>query len=36
LGVRVSFGFYNNVDDVKKLAAVIKSGLDLGLPVGKN
>ncbi|KAJ4323566.1 hypothetical protein N0V84_004307 [Fusarium piperis] len=35
LGVRVSFGFYNNAEDVRKLAAVLKSGLDLGFPIGR-
>ncbi|RTE73804.1 hypothetical protein BHE90_011761 [Fusarium euwallaceae] len=35
LGIRVSFGFYNNLEDVKKLAAALKSGLEQGLPVGK-
>lgn len=32
LGVRVSFGFYNNLDDVKKLASVLRSGVDAGYP----
>ncbi|KAI0006740.1 PLP-dependent transferase [Xylariaceae sp. FL0662B] len=32
LGVRVSFGFYNNVDDVKRLVKVLKLGLEKGLP----
>lgn len=31
LGIRVSFGFYNNISDVKKLAAVLKVGVDRGL-----
>ncbi|KAI8649472.1 hypothetical protein LRP88_00025 [Fusarium phalaenopsidis] len=35
LGIRVSFGFYNNVEDIKKLAAALKTGLELGLPIGK-
>lgn len=33
LGVRVSFGFYNNTSDVLKLAAVLKAGVDKGLPL---
>ncbi|KAK7417451.1 hypothetical protein QQX98_004571 [Neonectria punicea] len=36
LGVRVSFGFYNNMEDVKVLTSVLKAGLDLGFPAGKN
>ncbi|KAM5347312.1 hypothetical protein ACJ41O_010317 [Fusarium nematophilum] len=35
LGIRVSFGFYNNLQDVEKLAAVLKSGLELGFPIGR-
>ncbi|KAI1075190.1 PLP-dependent transferase [Whalleya microplaca] len=33
LGVRISFGFYNNSDDVKRLVEVLKLGLEKGLPV---
>ncbi|KAK1450274.1 cysteine desulfurase [Colletotrichum melonis] len=33
LGIRVSFGFYNNTSDVKKLAGVLKAGLEAGLPL---
>ncbi|KAF4458739.1 class IV aminotransferase [Fusarium albosuccineum] len=33
LGIRVSLGFYNNVDDIKKLTCVLRSGIDAGLPV---
>lgn len=33
LGVRVSFGFYNNTSDVIKLATVLKAGVDEGLPL---
>lgn len=31
LGVRVSFGFYNNVDDVEKLVKVLREGRESGL-----
>ncbi|KAF6792631.1 aminotransferase class-V [Colletotrichum sojae] len=33
LGIRISFGFYNNLSDVKKLAVVLKKGFDAGLPL---
>lgn len=33
LGIRVSFGFYNNASDVRKLAAVLRAGVDRGLPL---
>ncbi|WYZ41277.1 hypothetical protein EsH8_V_000172 [Colletotrichum jinshuiense] len=33
LGIRVSFGFYNNSADVKKLSSVLKAGIDAGLPL---
>ncbi|KAF6802488.1 aminotransferase class-V [Colletotrichum musicola] len=33
LGIRISFGFYNNLSDVKKLAVVLKKGVDEGLPL---
>jgi cysteine desulfurase / selenocysteine lyase len=33
LGIRVSFGFYNNVSDVKKLAAVLRAGVNKRLPL---
>ncbi|KAH7153366.1 pyridoxal phosphate-dependent transferase [Dactylonectria macrodidyma] len=36
LGVRVSFGFYNNVADVKTLVVALKAGLEMGLPLGKD
>ncbi|KAI5460499.1 pyridoxal phosphate-dependent transferase [Mariannaea sp. PMI_226] len=36
LGIRVSFGFYNNLDDVKKLTRVLRSGLDAGLVVPRS
>ncbi|KAJ4407457.1 hypothetical protein N0V82_009920 [Gnomoniopsis sp. IMI 355080] len=32
LGIRVSFGFYNNVSDVMRLVTVLKAGIDKGLP----
>lgn len=32
LGVRVSFGFYNTTEDVDALVAVLKKGLDAGIP----
>ncbi|KAF4466940.1 class IV aminotransferase [Fusarium albosuccineum] len=35
LGIRVSFGFYNNLKDVKDLSAALKLGLELDFPVGK-
>lgn len=31
LGIRVSFGFYNKLSDVKKLAAVLRIGVNRGL-----
>lgn len=33
LGIRVSFGFYNKSSDVKKLATILKAGVDQGLPL---
>ncbi|KAI8285070.1 putative aminotransferase [Colletotrichum sp. SAR11_240] len=33
LGIRVSFGFYNNSSDVKKLISVLKTGVESGLPM---
>ncbi|KAF9873441.1 putative class IV aminotransferase [Colletotrichum karsti] len=30
-GIRISFGFYNNLDDVERLVAVLKSGLQEGI-----
>lgn len=33
LGIRVSFGFYNNLSDVKKLATVLRAGVDQGFPL---
>lgn len=33
LGIRVSFGFYNNTSDVKRVATVLKAGVDRGLPL---
>lgn len=33
LGIRVSFGFYNNASDVKKLATILRAGVDQGLPL---
>lgn len=33
LGIRVSFGFYNNKADVKRLATVLKAGVHEGLPL---
>ncbi|KAL9574054.1 hypothetical protein ACKAV7_001830 [Fusarium commune] len=33
LGIRVSFGFYNNVEDIRKLAVVLRSGIQSGIPV---
>lgn len=32
LGVRISFGFYNNTDDVRRLGGILKSGLEAGIP----
>lgn len=31
LGIRVSFGFYNNLTDVRRLAEIIKLGIEKGL-----
>lgn len=33
LGIRVSFGFYNNLEDVRSLIRALRSGVDTGLPV---
>lgn len=33
LGIRVSFGFFNNSFDLKKLVSVLKAGVDQGLPL---
>lgn len=33
LGIRVSFGFYNNSSDVKKLVSALRTGVDQGLPL---
>ncbi|KAL2881615.1 hypothetical protein SGCOL_003183 [Colletotrichum sp. CLE4] len=33
LGIRISFGFYNNSSDVKRLAEALKAGLEAGLPL---
>lgn len=33
LGIRVSFGFYNNTSDVMKLVTVLKAGLNQDLPL---
>ncbi|KKY35469.1 putative class iv [Diaporthe ampelina] len=33
LGIRVSFGFYNNFSDLKKLVSVLRAGVDQGLPL---
>ncbi|KAF4972261.1 hypothetical protein FSARC_1158 [Fusarium sarcochroum] len=35
LGIRVSFGFYNNSEDVQKLVGALRSGMDAGSPVPK-
>ncbi|KAF5026456.1 hypothetical protein F66182_1443 [Fusarium sp. NRRL 66182] len=35
LGIRVSFGFYNNAEDVMKLVGVLRTGIDAGFPVPK-
>ncbi|KAK1624792.1 pyridoxal phosphate-dependent transferase [Colletotrichum phormii] len=32
-GIRVSFGFYSNLEDVERLMAVIRMGLESGIPV---
>ncbi|KAF6803266.1 putative class IV aminotransferase [Colletotrichum musicola] len=32
-GIRVSFGFYNNLEDVERLISVLKAGLRTGLPI---
>ncbi|KAF4992528.1 hypothetical protein FDECE_13685 [Fusarium decemcellulare] len=31
LGLRVSFGFYNSVDDVKRLVSILRRGIEMGL-----
>ncbi|KXH42114.1 hypothetical protein CNYM01_05773 [Colletotrichum nymphaeae SA-01] len=31
-GIRVSFGFYSNLEDVERLMAVIRAGLESGIP----
>ncbi|KAK1478572.1 hypothetical protein CCUS01_04918 [Colletotrichum cuscutae] len=31
-GIRVSFGFYSNLEDVERLMAVIRKGLESGIP----
>ncbi|KAI9147361.1 putative aminotransferase [Paramyrothecium foliicola] len=36
LGIRISFGFYNNLSDIKKLAIVLKKGVDQGLPTSSD
>ncbi|EWZ84322.1 hypothetical protein FOCG_11736 [Fusarium oxysporum f. sp. radicis-lycopersici 26381] len=33
LGIRVSFGFYNGTEDIKKLASVLRSGIETGISV---
>ena len=33
LGIRVSFGFYNNMNDVNKLVEVLRQGVESGLPL---
>lgn len=33
LGIRVSFGFYNNVDDVLSLVRALEKGIEMGIPV---
>ncbi|KAH8886131.1 PLP-dependent transferase [Thozetella sp. PMI_491] len=33
LGIRVSFGFYNNTADVKRLAEVLAGGVTAGIPI---
>lgn len=33
LGIRVSFGFYNNLEDVRALIRALRSGVGAGLPV---
>ena len=32
LGIRVSLGFYNNLDDIGKLADALRAGLEENLP----
>ncbi|KAK1707231.1 pyridoxal phosphate-dependent transferase [Colletotrichum lupini] len=32
IGIRVSFGFYSNLEDVERLMAVIRVGLESGIP----
>ncbi|KAL4406864.1 hypothetical protein CABS03_11303 [Colletotrichum abscissum] len=32
IGIRVSFGFYSNLEDVERLMAVIRAGLESGIP----
>lgn len=34
LGIRVSFGFYNNLEDVSKLAKALRAGLEKGFTAG--
>ncbi|KAH6975117.1 pyridoxal phosphate-dependent transferase [Ilyonectria sp. MPI-CAGE-AT-0026] len=36
LGIRVSFGFYNNVQDVERLSWAIEAGLKKNLPLGRS
>ncbi|KAF7557713.1 hypothetical protein G7Z17_g435 [Cylindrodendrum hubeiense] len=36
LGIRVSFGFYNNLRDVEALSRALETGLEKGLSVGKD
>ncbi|KAG5746303.1 hypothetical protein H9Q70_011015 [Fusarium xylarioides] len=33
LGIRVSFGFYNGTEDIKKLVSVLRSGIGMGISV---
>ncbi|KAF5655024.1 class IV [Fusarium sp. NRRL 25303] len=33
LGIRVSFGFYNSTEDIKKLASALRSGIEMGISI---
>ncbi|CAJ0544993.1 Ff.00g084940.m01.CDS01 [Fusarium sp. VM40] len=35
LGIRVSFGFYNNTQDVKNLATILRTGIEAGIHLPK-
>ncbi|KAK7229384.1 hypothetical protein V2G26_001554 [Clonostachys chloroleuca] len=35
LGIRVSFGFYNNLDDVERISQVLAKGVEADIPLGR-